>query len=253
MPEAERRTFVAVVSLLAGALLFAPACLATKNAGPDGSSCSASDDCKSKSCQQGQCSGSSCHPAGGPSTDCSEGWLCKHYDADAISSFFGASGSDSCAPTCGHCPEHWSCTDGARPGTICTYDYTWQNPKVVIDQPVHPDGGAAVVTPNQEVKFHATVSSPSHTDFKSVTWTFADTPAVTGVEAKHTFPPTGAVNVTTVSVEAVDMQYRSTRATVTITVCGLAGDQCGLGTTEDFKTCCGGLSCVYDQGNARCQ
>jgi hypothetical protein len=253
MPRAERSAFAVVMTLLMSTTLFAPACLATKNSGPDGSSCSSGDDCKSKACREGQCGGSSCHPAGGTSSDCSEGWLCKHHEPDPISGFFGSSGSDSCSPTCGHCPEHWSCADGAKPGTICTYDYSWSYPKVVIDQPAHADGGAAVITPNQEVTFHATVSSPSNTDFKSVTWTFEDGPPVTGVEVKHTFPPRGHVEVTTVSVEAIDAQSRSGRATLAITLCGLANDTCDLGPNGEDTSCCGGLHCVTDQGNARCK
>jgi hypothetical protein len=85
----------------------------------DGESCGDNGECKSGRCNQGFCAGGSCKLSD-PSS-CDDGWKCTHSDPDAISGFFGSNGSDTCKPTCGHCPGNMHCTKDQPSGSICMF------------------------------------------------------------------------------------------------------------------------------------
>lgn len=96
----------------------APGCLLL-TPGADGESCIESRDCDSGNCNQGFCGGSDCSEDEGI---CRDGWICTHHDADPISGFFGADGSDRCSATCGHCVGNTHCAEGGiRDETLCTF------------------------------------------------------------------------------------------------------------------------------------
>jgi hypothetical protein len=123
------------------------ACVLPKTNGADGSECSKDDECKSNRCNDGYCSGSSCEKAG--STEgCDDGWKCVHHDADPITGFFGNDGSDTCQPTCGHCPGNYHCPKEAPAGTQCSYgraplEITITAEKAIIGRPVKIIASAA--------------------------------------------------------------------------------------------------------------
>src|SRR5688500_10000448 len=109
---------------------------------PDGGACGNDRECKSGRCYEGICSGSECKCGESrcgavPSSDCQAGWVCRYVPPDAVSGFFGASGRNTCAATCGHCPDHYRCL--STTDTLCSYDTGWKSPKVTIEG---PDGGA---------------------------------------------------------------------------------------------------------------
>src|SRR5688572_5702235 len=99
-------------------VVLAGACL-PKTDQADGSSCSDDDECNSHRCFEGFCSGSKCKPS--DASSCLEGWKCTHNDADPITGFFGNDGSDTCKPTCGHCPGNAHCPKDAPAGALCQF------------------------------------------------------------------------------------------------------------------------------------
>ncbi len=105
-----------VVSLV----VLSTACLLPVTDRVDGASCADDDECKSHRCNEGYCGGSSCKP--NDASTCDGGWKCIHSDPDPISGFFGADGSDTCRPTCGHCPGNMYCEKGGTDGTtLCSF------------------------------------------------------------------------------------------------------------------------------------
>jgi hypothetical protein len=108
-----RFALVALVSVV-----LAAACL-PKTDQADGSSCAKDSECKSSRCFEGFCAGSSCKPS--DSSSCEEGWKCTHSGPDPITGFFGSDGSDTCSPTCGHCPGNSHCPKDAPAGAICSF------------------------------------------------------------------------------------------------------------------------------------
>jgi hypothetical protein len=106
----------ALAALVSVAL--AAACL-PKTDQADGSSCAKDSECKSSRCFDGFCAGSRCKPS--DSSSCDEGWKCVHSAPDPITGFFGSDGSDTCSPTCGHCPGNSHCPKDAPAGAICSF------------------------------------------------------------------------------------------------------------------------------------
>jgi hypothetical protein len=99
-------------------VILAAACLPITDKA-DGSSCSDDGDCKSGRCHDGFCAGRKCTP--GDDSSCDDGWKCTHNKPDAITGFFGASGSDTCKPTCPNCPGNAHCAKDAPPGALCSF------------------------------------------------------------------------------------------------------------------------------------
>ena len=99
-------------------VVLAAACL-PKTDQDDGSSCTDDKECKSSRCFDGFCAGSSCKPS--DSSSCDDGWKCTHNSPDAITGFFGNDGSDTCKPTCGHCPGNAFCPKDAPDGSLCRF------------------------------------------------------------------------------------------------------------------------------------
>lgn len=93
------------------------ACFLPKTNQSDGSSCSKDDECKSHRCFEGFCSGSECKL--NDSSSCDDGWKCTHNEPGAVSEFFGSNGSETCKPTCGHCPGNMHCPKDAPAAAVC--------------------------------------------------------------------------------------------------------------------------------------
>ncbi len=225
------RVIHAVSSFVAVAII-AACTLATK--GDDGGSCSSDEGCKSGTCYEGACAGSTCGcsgtcPAeGGPSSDCSSGWVCVYYPPDAITGFFGASGESKCAPTCGHCPEHWSCTDGA---TLCSYDSSWTSPQVTIDGPTMGIAG-------ESLAFHADATSAVGAKIVTYAWSFDSSDMATpqSADATHVFAYAGEYTVQVLVTDDGSGSPHSPNgsAMIEVTICAPAGQSC-----VDSSSCCG--------------
>lgn len=105
--------FVTSVSVLLAA------CILPKTNEADGSACSKDNECKSHRCFEGYCAGSDCKLS--DASTCGEGWKCIHHDADPITGYFGNDGTETCQPTCGHCPGNTYCPKDSPSGAMCTY------------------------------------------------------------------------------------------------------------------------------------
>lgn len=184
------------------------------------------------------CSGS-CSQSGSPSGDCPSGWLCVYYPPDAVTGFFGATGGNSCAPSCSACPTHWSCPTGSG---FCTYDTSWSAPQVTIAGPSTGETGQAIT-------FQANATSPDDASIKSYAWTFdtfhGTSPSSSNTTA-YTFPDPGQYTVT---AYVVDSNSQSGQGTLAVTICGASGSTC-----YGPKDCCASLTCQFDSaGTGSCR
>lgn len=241
----------------------------------DGEACGSNSDCKSGGCGSGgtclgsscQCPGGGCGALGSPSSACQPGWVCVHHSADPLSSLFGATGSESCIATCGSCPAHHVCADGAHSqggaggddaGTkaLCTYDASWDLPQIVVDQPDVGDAGQLVVRAGEPVTFHAAVTSPVGASIQSIEWTF-DAEAAEGESVTRTFPPsTFGKTGHSVTVVATDARAKQGSAQFAVLVCGGMGVACSPTALPEDEGCCAGLRCqpaAGGSGQTTCQ
>jgi hypothetical protein len=241
------------LALAAVAVLFS-GCLFNIGKGDlaDGAVCHSSDECHSGQCLYNLCDGSSCSCSDGPcpdqgaaSSDCDEGWLCAHFEPGDIWAVFGADDYEQCVHPCAvSCPEHHSCYDGAW---FCSPDPSWSRP--IVTAMANP----AEVAPGDEVTLLATAVSPiGDTDFV-YTWLFTDTyESVTGPTTTRAFPKSGHFRID-LDVESGG-GAREASASVTVTVCGLLSDECGIDSSlHHGPPCCGDLVCKVDGGSARCK
>ena len=210
-------------------VVLAAACL-PKTDQDDGASCAEDKECKSGRCFEGFCAGSDCRP--NDSSSCDEGWKCTHNSPDPITGFFGNDGSDTCKPTCGHCPGNAFCPKDAPEGSLCRFGKEPLELEVKIE-------GAIVGRP---VTFTASAKNGTGR-LAECDWNVGDgqgSETTTGAVLVRTLREAGPHRLT---VSCRDDAGAAGRATTNFTIaCIPSGDACneGLCCAETNDRCVGG-------------
>jgi hypothetical protein len=198
----------------------------------DGDACSEDRDCKSGRCREGFCMGSDCTLS--DASSCDSGWKCTHTSPDAVSSFFGASGSDTCKPLCGHCPGNMHCSSkDPKPDQVCSFG----KPALEIEISVADEAKSLVV--GRPVKM--TAIAPGAGAMSECTWELGD--------GKSSIKKAGA-EITNAYLEARDFPVRA--------LCKDSGGRIGSGERSLKIACtptgeeCAGLSLCCVDKDFRC-